>query len=228
LTGFGSTGRRESPSGPLAPSAPAKKLLGLLIVLLVSGGSGAVVGAANATQSGTPMPPEPESTRYRLALESPLPFMAAGLIVQEAAPPALTKAPPAHTVVTRRIIRSRAKNAARTAAPLNAPPISAQAVVCDRLDDAKISWLLELVAKTRASHPELGGVATRVEQELRAAIGRNMCAQEAQVHLGVMCQDAAVMSFMKQMVRELPFYVRPLVGDPCNADLVAAANRWLH
>jgi hypothetical protein len=42
-----------------------------------------------------------------------------------------------------------------------------------------------------------------------------------------MCADPAVFQFMQKMVKELPFFVRPLVGNPCEKDLVAAAQRWL-
>jgi hypothetical protein len=227
LTGVGATAERRNRNRAETWSTPAKKLLAVLVLLTVGAGSGALVGAANAGHPRQNVTND-ETTRYELALESPPPFMAAGLVVEEAAPPALTKAAPVVMVVKKRIVRSRAEKAARSAAPVNMPLISGSTVVCDRLDDAKINWLLGLVAKTRGSHPELGGVATKVDQQLRAAMGRNMCAAEAQAHVAAMCQDPAVVNFMKQMVRELPFFIRPMVGDPCKTDLVAAANRWLN
>ncbi len=70
-------------------------------------------------------------------------------------------------------------------------------------------------------------MADRVDRQLRSAHGQNMCAEEAQVHISNMCADAGTKEFMALMVKELPFFVRPLVGDPCKHDLVAAANKWL-
>jgi hypothetical protein len=42
-----------------------------------------------------------------------------------------------------------------------------------------------------------------------------------------MCADRAVFDFMQMMVKELPFFVRPLVGDPCKHDLVKAAQKYM-
>jgi hypothetical protein len=110
---------------------------------------------------------------------------------------------------------------------LNLPSISAAPVVCDRLDDSKIQWLLRLVAKTRAANPETAPVADRVNAQLVGSLGKSMCASEAQSHVSAMCADPAVFDFMQKMVKELPFFVRPLVGNPCEHDLVKAAQKWL-
>ena len=95
------------------------------------------------------------------------------------------------------------------------------------LDDRKINWLLNLVAKAKDANPDEAAVADRVAGQLRSALGKNMCAEEAQVHIEGMCADRGTKEFMALMVKELPFFVRPLVGDPCKHDLVAAANKWL-
>ncbi|MDQ4148936.1 MAG: hypothetical protein M3164_02920 [Actinomycetota bacterium] len=102
-----------------------------------------------------------------------------------------------------------------------------QAVQCDRLDNPKIYWLLDLAAEARAEHPESVDGAGKVDQKLRSALGKNLCASAAQSELASMCSDPSAVGFIRHMVRQLPFFVRPLVGDPCKADLVAAAARWL-
>jgi hypothetical protein len=82
-------------------------------------------------------------------------------------------------------------------------------------------------AKAPAGNPGQASVAATVDQQLRSALGKNMCAEEAQIHISNMCADAQIKKYMALMVKELPFFVRPMVGDPCSHDLVAAANKWL-
>lgn len=103
----------------------------------------------------------------------------------------------------------------------------AEPVGCARLDDAKISWLLGLVAKTKAANPGSEAVADRLDARLRGALGSNMCASQAQQQVSVLCAEPAIFQFMQRMVKQLLFFVRPLVGDPCQQDLSKAAQRWL-
>lgn len=94
------------------------------------------------------------------------------------------------------------------------PAAAAPPQICDRLDDRKINWLLTLVAKTKSANPSDAAVADRLDAHLRTGLGKNLCAEEAQKHISNLCGDQAVHSFMQKMVKELPFFVRPLVGDP--------------
>lgn len=155
------------------------------------------------------------------------------LVVQESPQPVQPPAPaPAAPPAVRRVVKvvsaKPARSAAGAVAPsLNLPSISAAPVVCDRLDDPKIQWLLRLVAKTKAANPETAAVADQVNAQLVGSLGKNMCASEAQTHVAALCADPAVFDFMQKMVKQLPFFVRPLVGNPCEKDLVAAAQKWL-
>lgn len=158
------------------------------------------------------------------------PHLMASLTVEEAPP---VPAPVRRTV--RRVVTSSGTGKASLAAGSGALSTGSPAVPgpgigspnCARLDDAKINWLLRLAAKAKASNPDQADVAARVEQQLTAAFGKNMCAEEAQIYVGQMCAEAGTKRFMDAMVKELPFFVRPLVGDPCTQDLVAAAEKWL-
>lgn len=157
-------------------------------------------------------------------------FVAAGLTVQEA--PA---APAPVRKIVRRVVAQPAAGGAVSggAAPslsLNVPGAAASASNANcgaKLDDAKINWLLNLVAKAKASNPDQAATADRIAGQLRSAMGQNMCAEEAQIHISNMCADKGTKEFMALMVKELPFFIRPMVGDPCKHDLVAAANKWL-
>ena len=197
-----------------------------MILIAFGASSGALLGAAKAIQPWAQSEKENTSTLYHLDFDPPPPFVAAALVLEEAVPPVLTRAKPG-LIVRKRVVTSRAGNAAVGVTTVM-PGASAPATACERLEDPMINWLLELVAKTTASNPDLAVVAAGVEQQLRSGMGRNMCAEEAQAHVAAMCQQHSVVNFMQQMVRELPFFVRPLVGDPCKADLVAAAKKWLN
>jgi hypothetical protein len=158
-------------------------------------------------------------------------FVAAGLTVQEApaAPAAVRKV--VRKVVAQPVSSGAASGGGSAALSVNvpgAPAAGASKADCGaKLDDAKINWLLNLVAKAKASNPDDAATADRIAGQLRSAMGQNMCAEEAQIHISNMCADKGTKEFMALMVKELPFFVRPMVGDPCKHDLVAAANKWL-
>jgi hypothetical protein len=40
-----------------------------------------------------------------------------------------------------------------------------------------------------------------------------------------LCLDPAVVKLLNQMVGQLPFFIRPVVGDPCKANLVSVMNQ---
>jgi len=213
---------------PRSVAATAVMNVSLSFVLLVAGiGGGAAFGLLNGPSSAAAS--VPDAVNHIAAFSAAEQVHIADLNVEEA---------PVARAVVRKVVRqvvakpAAGKGAARGAGPANAsaglPGIAiAGTENCARLDDAKIQWLLRLVAKAKASNPDQAAVAAGVEQQLNAALGKNMCAEEAQIYLGNMCADPAVKKFMGLMVKELPFFVRPLVGDPCTKDVVAAADKYL-
>lgn len=209
----------------------AGRFLAGLTVLAVGAGGGAALGFVDL---GSQLSDQAPVNRIA-SLGAPTLVEVAELVVQESpqAAPQVQPAPAAAPVAPKpRVVivqtAKPVKPAASAVAPvLNLPSISAASVVCDRLDDPKIQWLLNLVAKTKAANPETGPVADQVNAQLAGGLGKNMCASEAQKHVSAMCADSAVFAFMQKMVKELPFFVRPLVGNPCEKDLVAAAQKWL-
>lgn len=160
-------------------------------------------------------------------------FVAAGLTVQEAPPAAEARKTTVRKVVTQAAPKAAAgQSGGGGQLSVNVPGTAGAFAVSNancgaKLDDAKINWLLNLVAKAKAANPDQAATADRVAGQLRSAIGKNMCAEEAQVHISNMCADSGTKEFMALMVKELPFFIRPMVGDPCKHDLVAAANKWL-
>ena len=206
-----------------------------LALLIVGVGGGAAWGALNGpspSSAATAM----DRTNHIAAFTPTEHFAVGGVKVEE--PP---KAPAQVRRTVRRVV-TQSGAATRQSVPSGAGVAGSPSTTgatgtrpapgigsgdCARLDDAKVNWLLGLVAKARSSNPEQAPVADRVEQQLNAAIGKNMCAEEAQMYLGNMCADASTRRFMGLMVKELPFFVRPMVGDPCKHDLVAAAEKYL-
>ncbi|MEX2586834.1 MAG: hypothetical protein WD602_02425 [Actinomycetota bacterium] len=203
----------------------------IIAALLMAGiGTGAVIGSVQAAQLALEAE-EPHSTLAGVG--DPDPVRIGGLEIEDsgrdqvdpqstqaASPKATAKKPASGTAPA-----PSSPNAVYTPVYGQAPP--ATAVNCDRLDDKKIYWLLDLVAKTKAANPDQAAVADHIDAKLRAQLGQNICAEEAQIYIGAMCNDPGVRNFMHLMVKELPFFVRPMVGDPCAQDLVAAADRWL-
>ncbi|HEX2052797.1 MAG TPA: hypothetical protein VHJ78_03590 [Actinomycetota bacterium] len=202
------------------------------VTLLVAGVTG---GVAYGMLQGTASPPPAGSTNRIASFNEPVQhFAMAGIIVQEA-----TVAPAARKTVRKVVTQTAAGRsgdaaggvgggtAGTTAAGGAANAAGERPCSSARLDDKKVNWLIGLVGKAEASNPDQAAVADRAEASLRSALGKNLCADEAQLHFDTMCADAATKRFMGLMVKELPFFVRPLVGDPCGHDLVAAAEKWL-
>jgi hypothetical protein len=111
---------------------------------------------------------------------------------------------------------------------VSSPRQAAVAVTCrakEQLNDAKINWLLGEIAKTASKHPELSSGVATVKTQLEALLGRNMCGSEAQAVIANLCLDPAVVKLLNQMVGQLPFFIRPLVHDPCKTNLVDVMNQ---
>ncbi len=215
--------------GSVASSAVLNVALSL--ALLGAGvGGGAAFGLLNG--SSAPATSVPDATNHIAAFTQTDQFDAGGLRVEEAPPARAAVRKTVRRMVTQSGGAESAAGAAGgagagTSMALSGSLDTAGSANCARLDDAKIQWLLNLVGKARSSNPDQAGVAAGVERQLHDALGKNMCAEEAQIYIGNMCADRAVKNFMGLMVKELPFFVRPLVGDPCKQDLVAAAEKYL-
>lgn len=213
-------------------AATAALNVSMSVMLLVAGiGGGAAVGLLKGPNAAAATVPDATN---RIAAFAPVeqPLMG-GLTIEEgqAAPAAVRRTVRRVVTQPRTGGATAAQNGGGAAPSLSVPGAGLAAGAgpadCARLDDPKVAWLLRLAAKAKAANPDQAEVAARVEQQLTAAYGRNMCAQEAQIYVGQMCAEAGTKRFMEAMVKELPFFVRPLVGDPCKHDLVAAAERWL-
>ena len=208
-----------------------------ITVLTVGIFGGAAVGLVKGSSSPAAAAQVADTTNH-IAGFTPVEQFAADLTVSEAPAPAAAVNATVKTV--RKVVRqSSAAAAAKASAGVSVPAVGAPKVAdaaagpqvaCHsnkRLDDRKVNWLINLAAKAADANPDQASVAANVDQQLRGALGRNMCAEEAQIHISNMCADAQIKKYMGLMVKELPFFVRPMVGDPCSHDLVAAANKWL-
>lgn len=217
-----------------AKSVAGKAALNIAVsvsLLMVGIGGGAALGLLKGPTSASASVPNAAAVVAEIPTDD---FVAAGITVQEAPTPAEAR----KTTVVRKVVTqaaprtSAAQSGGGAQLSVNVPGTAGAAAVSNancgaKLDDAKINWLLNLVAKAKAANPDDAAVADRVAGQLRSAMGKNMCAEEAQVHISNMCADSGTKEFMALMVKELPFFVRPMVGDPCKHDLVAAANKWL-
>ena len=215
------------PPGVVLPSKSilAGRMLGLVVLLTLAAGSGAAIGIANAR--------EPQ-LHLAAAQNAPVPGRTAGPIETDLqVSEAPEQAPGAAAASGGPAAQSARTGGKGVAAPVlnlvdpgaGAGHPAANTVKCSRFDDAKIHWLLEQVAKTKAEHPEMAAGADKLTAALSGALGRNMCASEAQVLVSRMCGDPAVVRVMNQMVSQLPFFIKPMVGDPCSTDLVAVLTK---
>lgn len=221
----------QTPNPLPTGSVMAGRLLGLLVLLTLAAGGGAAIGLAN-----------PAAARQHVVTTAAgaLPVAAAediDTVLEISEAPAQAAQPGSGATASAvRTPGSRAAGRGAAAPVLNlvvpgagTGPAGSQAagapVKCSRFDDAKIHWLLEQVAKTRAENPEMAAGADRLTAALQGALGKNMCASEAQAIISQMCADPAVVRVMNQMVSQLPFFIKPMVGDPCTTDLVSVLNK---
>lgn len=197
------------------------KQLAVLVVTFVIGFSGSAAMAALRTDQPVPTP-SPSRT-----LSAPAPGPEAPPVApQPAAPaPVAAAASPADKAPYRSGVKAKKTPSANAAPVTSAPPPAAPAAKCSRLDDPKIDWLLQQVAKTKVEHPDVAVGASTIEQALLAARGKNLCAAEAQALVAQLCTDPEAVKALNRMVAGLPFFVRPSVGDPCKANLVDVMNK---
>ena len=206
------------------------RILAGLLVLATGGGGGAVLGSVDLNDQ----PATAEQARQVIAAAEPPKADIGALVVQESPQPELPAAPaaPAAPVVQKRVVKVQAPKPAAVTGTLGSPtlagpPGATMPANCDRLNDRMIQWLRRLVAETRDANPGTESIASRLDSQLLSGLGQNMCAEQAQAYFTAMCADPVVRDFMDKMVKELPFFVRPLVGDPCRHDLVKAAQKYM-
>lgn len=203
------------------------KFVAIAALMMAGVGTGAVIGTVQAAQAA---PGVSALQTTLVAGGDSEPIRVAELVVEDADKLAAgTEAAPDQKI-SKRAPAGRAPSSS-SASAVYAPVVSrapaGSGVDCAQLDDKKIYWLLDLVAKAKASNPDQAAVADHIDAQLRAKLGQNICAEEAQIYINAMCGEPGVRNFMDLMVKELPFFVRPMVGDPCSHDLVAAADKWL-
>jgi hypothetical protein len=198
------------------------KQLAVLVITFVIGFSGSAAMAALRTDQPVPTPSASRT------LSAPAPGPEAPPVAPPPAAPAAVAAAtsPAGKAPSRSVAKAKQTPTASAAAPVTAaPPPAAPAAKCSRLDDPKIDWLLQQVAKTKVEHPDVAVGASTIEQALLAARGKNLCAAEAQALVAQLCTDPEAVKALNRMVAGLPFFVRPSVGDPCKANLVDVMNK---
>jgi hypothetical protein len=162
-----------------------------------------------------PAPPAAQPEPQIVAAPGPIAIAAA----PKPAPPPAPKPKP---------VRKVAVAPGPIVAPLAVPQVAQPAARCAAnqvMDDGKIYWLLEQSAKALAANPTQAAGAARVDADLRSALGKNLCASEAQSLIAGTCTDPAAVKFLNTMVSRLPFFIKPMVGNPCTADLVAVLNK---
>jgi hypothetical protein len=206
------------------------KLVALVIAASTGGGAVAFVAAGSAA------PPPPLSiagNSAAVAIPSATPALPSPAAGSASALPRSTKLPaikstiaPSPKVTPKAPVVPAA--VAVVAKSVSSPRQAAVAVTCrakEQLNDAKINWLLGEIAKTASKHPELSSGVATVKTQLEALLGRNMCGSEAQAVIANLCLDPAVVKLLNQMVGQLPFFIRPLVHDPCKTNLVDVMNQ---
>lgn len=204
------------------------KLVAISALMMAGVGTGAVIGTVQSAQAA------PGVSMLQTAPDAggdSEPLRVAKLVVEDADKRVPEAEAAQHQKGSKGASAGRAPSSS-SASAVYAPVVSlapgaGSGVDCARLDDKKIYWLLDLVAKAKASNPDQAAVADHIDAQLRAKLGQNICAEEAQIYINAMCGEPGVRNFMDLMVKELPFFVRPMVGDPCSHDLVAAADKWL-
>lgn len=208
------------------------KLLSIFLIGSVGTLTGSAVGMGiRALNADKPAPlvaaaQKPAPAEIELAVEVPV---AVAAPVPAAPVPVVAAPKPV-------VVPKAAPKAVAVKAPVSAPPPVAPAPVAavppapacsadQRMDDAKISWLLQQSAATLAENPSQAAGAARVNADLRGAMGKNLCASEAQKLIASTCTDPAAVKFLNTMVNRLPFFIKPMVGNPCTANLVAVLNK---
>jgi hypothetical protein len=214
----------------------ARPLIAILVICGLGIMSGSAAGAGIKLLSSDNEKPAPSAVTAKAEAKPKVEVQAPALTVAEpqvmaAAPaPVLVVAPPkpapAPAPKPKPVVK--APVAAPVLAPAPVPQVVQPAAKCAAnqvMDDGKIYWLLDQSAKALAENPAQAAGAARVDADLRSALGKNLCAAEAQALIASTCTDPAAVKFLNTMVSRLPFFIKPMVGNPCTADLVAVLNK---
>ena len=217
----------------VAPN-PALRVLAIFVICGLGIMTGSAAGAGIKLLSSVGDKPAPAAvaakTQAEPKVEAPIVIAAEPQIVAAPAPVLVVAPPnpaPAPPPKPKPVV-VKAPAAAPPPVPAAVPQVVQPAAKCgadQQMDDGKIAWLLEQSSKTLAANPSQAAGAARVDADLRSALGRNLCAPEAQALIASTCTDPAAVKFLNTMVNRLPFFIKPMVGNPCKADLVAVLNK---
>lgn len=213
----------------------ARPMLAIFVICSLGIMTGSAAGAGIKLLSSDDEKPAPSAVTAKAEAEPKVEVQAPVLTVAEpqivAAPaPVLVVAPPkpapAPAPKPKPVVK--APVVAPALAPAPVPQVVQPAARCAAnqvMDDGKIYWLLDQSAKALAENPAQAAGAARVDADLRSALGKNLCAAEAQALIAGTCTDPAAVKFLNTMVSRLPFFIEAMVGNPCTADLVAVLNK---
>lgn len=223
---------RLQPFGGTGSPHPGVRLLAIFLIGCVGTLTGSAAGMGiKALNAGEPAlltvaVAKPAPVEMQVPVEVPAVVPAPVVVVPAPAAVAVQVAPAAKPA-PRAVVKAPAFVPAPpppAPGPVVGPPV-AKCAANETMDDAKIHWLLEQSANTLAENPSQAAGAARVNADLRGALGKNLCASEAQVLIANTCTDPAAVTFLNTMVNRLPFYIKPMVGNPCTADLVSVLNK---
>ena len=184
--------------------------------------SAPVLHAAAAGQAQTVGPVSSASPAGQPAAAAPAAAPSAPGVAATQPTSGATTAPARTSTATKSVPSAAGGTASGTAVKIPAVPAAAAAVTCpadQKMTDAEINWLLKEVSKTAAQQPSLSGGAATINASLRPLLGQNLCASQAQPTVSALCADPAASQTIHSMIGQLPFYVKPLVGNPCTANL---------
>lgn len=213
---------------------PARATLAILVICGLGLMTGSAAGAGIkllGSDKEKPAPAVVAKVEAKPKVEVQPPALTAAEPQVVAAPvPVLVVAPPKPAPAPAPKPKPVVKAPVVAPAPVLAPvaPVVQPAARCaasQTMDDGKITWLLDQSAKALAENPSQAAGAAHVDADLRSALGKNLCASEAQALIASTCTDPAAVKFLNTMVGRLPFFLKPMVGNPCTADLVAVLNK---
>jgi hypothetical protein len=202
-------------------------ICGLGIMTGTAAGAGIKLLSSNDEKPVTAAAPAKAETEPQVEVQAPVLTVADPQIVAAPAP-VLVVAPPKPAPAPKPKPVVKAPVVAPAPAPAPVPQVVQPAAKCGAdqvMDDGKIYWLLDQSSKALAENPSQAAGAARVDADLRSALGKNLCASEAQALIASTCTDAAAVKFLNTMVDRLPFFIESMVGNPCTADLVAVLNK---
>jgi hypothetical protein len=212
----------------------ARPFLAILVICSLGIMTGSAAGAGIKLLSSGDEKPAPAvaaqaEAKPKVEVQAPVLTVADPQVVAASAPVLVVAPPkpaPAPAPKPKPVVKTPVAAPAPAVAPVSQVVQPAARCAANQvMDDGKINWLLDQSAKTLAENPSQAAGAAHVNADLRSALGKNMCAAEAQALIANTCTDPAAVKFLNTMVSRLPFFIKPMVGNPCTADLVAVLNK---